>query len=171
MQLQQCALYFTIFAETWRKKKKNSMLRLLETAVLGLGSRYFFNHYIRDTEFGPPVKELPRAISIPPKLSKIWKKRQTEQKFLGKVSRNSGNCWIFEMPGTIQPKILEIPGSNFRKFGYTLWGCPLFWKFWQMLFHSLLDGRFGWTKSTPRFWPLQCPTHNSTVSASWGVFS
>ena len=26
------------------------------------------------------------------------------------------------------------------KFGYTLRGCPLFWKFWKMLlFHSLVE--------------------------------
>ena len=24
------------------------------------------------------------------------------------------------------------PGNFFRKFGYTLRGCPLFWKFWKM---------------------------------------
>ena len=33
-----------------------------------------------------------RALSIQPKLSKIWKQRQMVQKFPGKVSRNSGNC-------------------------------------------------------------------------------
>ena len=27
----------------------------------------------------------------------------------------------------------------FRKFGYTSRGCPLFWKFWEMLFRSLLE--------------------------------
>ena len=34
----------------------------------------------------------PRALSIQPKLSKIWKERQMVQKFPGNVSRNSGNC-------------------------------------------------------------------------------
>ena len=29
--------------------------------------------------------------------------------------------------------------KKFRKFGYTSWGCPLFWKFWKKLFHSLLE--------------------------------
>ena len=29
--------------------------------------------------------------------------------------------------------------KNFRKFGYTSRGCPLFWKFWKMLLHSLLE--------------------------------
>ena len=48
---------------------------------------------------------------------------------------------------TIQAKIIEIPGAKlsekktfgkiFRKFGYTSRGCPLFWKFWKMLSHSL----------------------------------
>ena len=33
-----------------------------------------------------------RALSIQPKLSKIWKQRQMVQKFPGKVSRNSENC-------------------------------------------------------------------------------
>ena len=67
----------------------------------------------------------------------------------GKVSRNSGNCWISEM-WTIQPKILEILGAklngketsgkrHFRKFGYTSRGFPLVWKFWKILFHSLLQ--------------------------------
>ena len=70
------------------------------------------------------------------------------QEFPGKVSRNSGNCKISEMR-TIQLKILEIPranlngkkttGKNFRKFGYTSRGCPLFWKFLKMLFHLLLE--------------------------------
>ena len=41
------------------------------------------------------------------KLLKIWKQKQIVQKFPRKVSRNSTNCWIFEMR-TIQPKILEI---------------------------------------------------------------
>ena len=66
----------------------------------------------------------------------------------GKVSGNSWNCWISEMR-TIQPKILEfweqswmerkLPGKHFRKFGYTSRGFALFWKFWKMLFHSLLE--------------------------------
>jgi len=29
--------------------------------------------------------------------------------------------------------------ENFRKFKYTPRGCPLFWKFWKMLFHSPLE--------------------------------
>ena len=67
----------------------------------------------------------------------------------GKVSGNSWNCWISEMR-TIQPKILEILGAklngketsgkrHFRKFGYTSRGFRLVWKFWKMLFHSLLE--------------------------------
>ena len=47
---------------------------------------------------------------------------------------------------TIQPKILEIPGAKLngqktsgKKFGYSSRGCPLFWKFWNMLFHSPLE--------------------------------
>ena len=54
----------------------------------------------------------------------------------------------FEMQ-TTQPQILEIPGAKlnrkttfgkkFRKFGYTSRGCPLFWKFWKVLFHLLLE--------------------------------
>ena len=42
---------------------------------------------------------------------------------------------------TIQSKILEIPGAKFngkKKLGYTSRGCPLFWKIWKILFHSLL---------------------------------
>ena len=60
------------------------------------------------------------------------------QKFPGKVSGNSGNCWISEMR-TIQPKILEIPGAklkegkllgkSYRKFGCNSRGCPLFENF------------------------------------------
>ena len=47
---------------------------------------------------------------------------------------------------TIEPKILEIPEAKLngkktsgKKFGYTSRGCPLFRKFWKMLFHSLLE--------------------------------
>ena len=47
---------------------------------------------------------------------------------------------------TIQPKILEIPKAKLngkkasgKKLGYTSRGCPRFWKFWKMLFHSLLE--------------------------------
>ena len=33
----------------------------------------------------------------------------------------------------------KLPGKHFRKFGYTSRGFALFWKFWKMLFHSLLE--------------------------------
>ena len=56
----------------------------------------------------------PEALSIQPKLSKIWKQRQMVQKFPENVSRNSGNCWISEMR-TIQPKILEILGAKLKE--------------------------------------------------------
>ena len=44
------------------------------------------------------------------------------QKFPEKVSRNSGNYWISEMP-TIQPKILEIPRAklNGKKTSGKIW--------------------------------------------------
>ena len=32
----------------------------------------------------------------------------------------------------------ELPRNFFGKLGYTSRGCPLFWKFWTILFHSLL---------------------------------
>ena len=54
------------------------------------------------------------AISIEPKLSKIWKQRQMTQKFPGKVSRDSESCWISEMR-TLLPKILEIPGAKLNR--------------------------------------------------------
>ena len=54
------------------------------------------------------------SLSIQRKLSKIWKQRQMVQKFPGKVSRNSRNCWISEMRA-IQPKILEIRGAKLNK--------------------------------------------------------
>ena len=79
------------------------------------------------------INQWPGALSIQPKLSKIWKQRQMVQKLFR-------NCWISEM-WTIQPKILEIQGAKLngkKKFGYTSRGCPLFWKFWKILFHSLL---------------------------------
>ena len=79
----------------------------------------------------------PEALSIEPKLLKIWKQRQMVQKFPKKVSRNSGNCWISEIR-SFQLKILEISGAKLngkktsgKKFGYTLWGCPFFWKLWR----------------------------------------
>ena len=47
---------------------------------------------------------------------------------------------------TIEPEILEIPEAKLngkktsgKKIGYTSRGCPLFRKFWKMLFHSLLE--------------------------------
>ena len=88
------------------------------------------------------------ALSIQPNRSKMWKQRQMAQKFPGKVSRNSGNCWISEMR-TIQPKILEIPGDKLNgkktsgKKISTVWvylaRLSSFWKFLKMLFHSLLE--------------------------------
>ena len=67
----------------------------------------------------------PRALSIQPKLSKIWKERQMVQKFPGNVSRNSGNCWTSKIQ-TIQ-RIIPAAKMNgkktsrkkFQKFGYT----------------------------------------------------
>ena len=89
-----------------------------------------------------------RWLSIQPKLSKIWKLRQMVQKFLGKVSRNSGNFWISEIR-TIQPKILELSGTklngkkpsgkNVSKIWVYLARLSSFWKFWKMLCHSLLE--------------------------------
>ena len=32
----------------------------------------------------------------------------------------------------------KLPRNFFGKLGYTSRGCPLFWKFWTILFHSLL---------------------------------
>ena len=85
---------------------------------------------------------------IQPKLSKIWKQGEMVQKFPGKVSRNSGICWISEMR-TIRPKILEIPGAKlngkkncgktFPKIWVYLLRLAFFWKFLKMLFHSLLE--------------------------------
>lgn len=43
------------------------------------------------------------------KNSEISKQGQIAQKFPGKVSRKSWNCWVFETR-TIQPKFPEIPG-------------------------------------------------------------
>ena len=37
----------------------------------------------------------------------------------------------------MERKLLAV--KKFRKFGYTSRGCPPFWKFWKMLFHSLLE--------------------------------
>ena len=67
------------------------------------------------------INQWPGALSIQPKLSKIWKQRQMVQKLFR-------NCWISEM-WTIQSKILEIPGAKLngkKKLGYTSRGCPLF---------------------------------------------
>ena len=67
------------------------------------------------------INQLPAALSIQPKLSKIWKQRQMVQKIFR-------HCWISEM-WTIQPKILEIQGAKLngkKKLGYTSRGCPLF---------------------------------------------
>ena len=50
------------------------------------------------------------------------------------------NCWISKM-WTIQPKILEIPGAKLnkkKKMWVYLARLSSFWKFWKILFHSLL---------------------------------
>ena len=49
----------------------------------------------------------------------------------------------------------KLPGKKFSKFGYTSRGCPLFWKFWKMLYCSIHHWklpkiqarRVGWIKS------------------------
>ena len=33
----------------------------------------------------------------------------------------------------------KLPGKFFQKVGYNSRGCPPFWKFWKMLFLSLLE--------------------------------
>ena len=75
------------------------------------------------------------------------------QKFPGKVSRNSGNCWISEMAETLNRK---TPGAKLNgkktsgkkcisyskpipRLVSASRGCSLFWKFWKMLLHSLLE--------------------------------
>ena len=67
------------------------------------------------------------------------------QKFLGKVSRNSENCRIFEM----RPIQLKIPGEKligkktcgkiFRKIWVFVAGSSSVLEYFQMLFHSLLE--------------------------------
>ena len=119
------------------------------------------------------------TLSIQPKCSKIWKQRQMAQKFPGKVSRNSGNCWISEKR-TIRPKILEIPGAklNFKKPSekkfLTIWvylaRLSSFWKFLKMLFHSLLEVV---ENSNRKFWlngVMVSPLSNPRVTGAirWG---
>lgn len=65
--------------------------------------------------------------------------------------------WISKMQ-TIQPKILDFLGAKlekFRRFGYTLRGCPVFGNFekcwsipsWKLL--KIQTGPFGWMESVP----------------------
>ena len=96
------------------------------------------------------------VLSIQPKRSKIWKQQQMVQKFPGKFSSNSRNCWISEM-WTFQPKIPEILREKFNwkktsgKIFLQIWvylpRLSSFWKFWKMLFHSLMkvDEKSDWT--------------------------
>ena len=89
------------------------------------------------------------ALSIQPETFENLETATNEQKFPGKVSRNSAESCLISAMRTIQPKVLEIPGAKlsrkktfgkkFRKFGYASRGCPLFWKSWKILFHSLLE--------------------------------
>ena len=70
------------------------------------------------------------------------------RKFPGIISRKSENRWISEMR-TIQPKVLKIPGAKlngkktFCKTFSKIWvyhsRLSCFWKFFKVLFHSLLD--------------------------------
>ena len=85
---------------------------------------------------------------IHPKLSKIWKLRQWYRNFPEKIPEIlesvefpkwepfNRKFWKFWEQSWMERK---LPGKHFRKFGYTSRGFPLFWKFWKMLFLSLLE--------------------------------
>ena len=45
----------------------------------------------------------------------------------------------FENPGRKIKWNENSKVRNFLKIGFTLWGCPLFQKFWDVLFHSPLE--------------------------------
>ena len=105
----------------------------------------------------------PKALSTQPRLSKIWKERQMVQKFPGKVSRNSRNCWISKML-TIQ---LIIPAAKMngkktsRKKISKIWVyLPKFVLFienfgtccsicyWKLT--KIQSWRFGWMERAPK---------------------
>ena len=105
----------------------------------------------------------PKALSTQPRLSKIWKEQQMVQKFPGKVSRNSGNCWISKML-TIQPTIpaAKMNGKKTsRKKISKIWVyLPKFVLFienfgtccsichWKLT--KIQSWRFGWMERAPK---------------------
>ena len=95
------------------------------------------------------------SLSIQAKLSKIWKQRQIVQKSLQKFRKllnfRNVNHSIENSKKNPRAKLngKNTSGQNNRKLGYTSRGCPLFWKFWKPLFHSLQEAT---ENSNRTFW-------------------
>ena len=95
------------------------------------------------------------SLSIQAKLSKIWKQRQIVQKSLQKFRKllnfRNVNHSIENSKKNPRAKLngKNTSGKKNRKLGYTSRGCPLFWKFWKPLFHSLQEAT---ENSNRRFW-------------------
>ena len=64
--------------------------------------------------------------------------QQSFQKFRKLLNFRNANHSTERNSGNSGSKV-EWKEHN-RKFGYTSRGCPLFWKFWKMLFHSGATG-------------------------------
>ena len=95
------------------------------------------------------------SLSIQAKLSKIWKQRQIVQKSLQKFRKllnfRNVNHSIENSKKNPGAKLngKNTSGKKNRKLGYTSCGCPLFWKFWKPLFHSLQEAT---ENSNRTFW-------------------
>jgi len=87
-----------------------------------------------------------RTLSIQPKIQELG---QMVRKFPGEVSVKLEDYWIFPKCELFNGKFRifreenqmrqKFPVRNFRKFGLTSRGCPLFRKLRKMLFHSPLE--------------------------------
>ena len=79
--------------------------------------------------------------------------QQSFQKFRKLLNFRNANHSTERNSGNSGSKV-EWKEHN-RKFGYTSRGCPLFWKFWKMLFHSLQEAA---ENSKRTFWVNgKCP--------------
>ena len=154
----------------------NSIFSLVYMHALFTGSRWGFSLLLAERFLAARSKEKRLYSQAIEKLETVANGTEISPKSFLKFWK----LLISEMR-TFQPKILAIPGAKWngkktsgkilsKRFGYTFRGWPLFWKFWKMLFHSLLEVV---ANSKPTFWLIfwRSFTHNNThyVFHNWAV--
>ena len=118
-----------------------------------------------------------RFLFIPTKPFEIWKQEQVVQKFPGKSfqkfrkllnfqnvnhsTENSRNSEREKLNGR------KTSGRKFSKISVYVTGCPVFWKFWKMPFHSLLETERKFKQDFLVEWKL--PSFFSSNPAFQGV--